>query len=70
VPAAGNAIRYERVAMFYHREPETRVKFVRLETENGKILSLTGKLKNTFFVTSIFRPSFVTIRRLLGDAVQ
>ncbi|KAI6183662.1 hypothetical protein M3Y97_00512900 [Aphelenchoides bicaudatus] len=42
VPAAGNALRYERVAMFYHREPETRVQFVRLETESGKILSLTA----------------------------
>lgn len=42
VPASENAMRYERVAMFYHREPETRVKFVRLETEQGKTLALTA----------------------------
>jgi hypothetical protein len=45
VPSAGNALRYERIAMFYHREPETRVKFVRLETEYGKTLALTGIYK-------------------------
>jgi hypothetical protein len=43
VPSAGNALKYERVAMFYHREPETRVKFVRLQTEHDKVLALTGK---------------------------
>lgn len=45
VPSAGNSLRYERIAMFYHREPETRVKFVRLQTEHGKVLALTGEFK-------------------------
>lgn len=33
--------RYERVEMFYHREPETRAKFVILETRSGRKLTLT-----------------------------
>ncbi|VDM99541.1 unnamed protein product, partial [Onchocerca ochengi] len=41
VPVSKNQLRYERVEMFYHREPETRAKFVVLETESGRKLSLT-----------------------------
>uniref|UniRef100_A0A915BDD0 Hint domain-containing protein n=1 Tax=Parascaris univalens TaxID=6257 RepID=A0A915BDD0_PARUN len=41
VPASGNVLKYERVEMFYHREPETRAKFVVIETESGHSLSLT-----------------------------
>ncbi|VDM10187.1 unnamed protein product [Wuchereria bancrofti] len=41
VPASKNQLRYERVEMFYHREPETPAKFVVLETESGRKLSLT-----------------------------
>lgn len=41
VPASGNVLKYERVEMFYHREPETRAKFVVIETESGRSLSLT-----------------------------
>ncbi|KAH7693341.1 qua-1 protein, partial [Aphelenchoides avenae] len=41
VPATENMLKYERVEMFYHREPNTVVKFVRIETESGKALSLT-----------------------------
>ncbi|VBB32190.1 unnamed protein product, partial [Acanthocheilonema viteae] len=41
VPISKNQLRYERVEMFYHREPETRAKFVVLETESGRKLSLT-----------------------------
>lgn len=46
VPATGNMLKYERVEMFYHREPNTVVKFVRIETESGKALSLTRKFRN------------------------
>ncbi|EFO22508.1 hypothetical protein LOAG_05981 [Loa loa] len=41
VPVSKSQLRYERVEMFYHREPETRAKFVVLETESGRKLSLT-----------------------------
>ncbi|KAK6103265.1 Hint module family protein [Brugia pahangi] len=41
VPVSKSQMRYERVEMFYHREPETRAKFVVLETESGRKLSLT-----------------------------
>ncbi|VDM96364.1 unnamed protein product [Thelazia callipaeda] len=41
VPASRNQLKYERVEMFYHREPETRAKFVVLETESGRKLILT-----------------------------
>ncbi|CAG9533707.1 unnamed protein product [Cercopithifilaria johnstoni] len=41
VPISKNQLRYERVEMFYHREPETRAKFVVLETESGRKLSVT-----------------------------
>lgn len=41
MPASKNQLRYERVEMFYHREPEKRAKFVVLETESGRKLSLT-----------------------------
>ncbi|VDK46498.1 unnamed protein product [Anisakis simplex] len=41
VPAAGNVLKYERVEMFYHREPETRAKFVELKTASGRSLTLT-----------------------------
>ncbi|MCP9261304.1 Nematode cuticle collagen domain protein [Dirofilaria immitis] len=41
VPVNKNQLRYERIEMFYHREPETRAKFVTLETESGRNLKLT-----------------------------
>ncbi|KAE9552918.1 hypothetical protein FO519_003860 [Halicephalobus sp. NKZ332] len=41
VPASGNLLKFEKVEMFYHREPETVTKFVHLKTESGKTLSLT-----------------------------
>lgn len=41
VPAADSTLKFERVELFYHREPETYVKFVQLSTESGKSLSLT-----------------------------
>lgn len=43
VPSAGNVLKYERVEMFYHREPETRTNFVVLYTKNGRKISLTGR---------------------------
>lgn len=45
VPASGNLLKFERVEMFYHREPETYVKFVEINTESGKKLSLTRNFK-------------------------
>lgn len=33
--------------MFYHREPETYVKFVEISTESGKKLSIT---RNAYFI--------------------
>lgn len=41
VPAAGNVAKFERVEMFYHKEPTTRAQFVVLHTESGKQLRLT-----------------------------
>ncbi|VDL85432.1 unnamed protein product [Nippostrongylus brasiliensis] len=41
VPSAGDVLKYERVEMFYHREPETRAQFVVLFTESKKRLALT-----------------------------
>ncbi|CAD5216227.1 unnamed protein product [Bursaphelenchus xylophilus] len=41
VPSTDSSMKYERVELFYHREPETYVKFVQLNTESGKSLSLT-----------------------------
>lgn len=43
VPSAGNVLKYERVEMFYHREPKTRTNFVVIFTKSGKKLSLTGR---------------------------
>lgn len=34
-------LRYERIEMFYHRRPDVRAKFVVIETESGRKLSLT-----------------------------
>uniref|UniRef100_A0A914QBB1 Hedgehog n=1 Tax=Panagrolaimus davidi TaxID=227884 RepID=A0A914QBB1_9BILA len=42
VPASGNLLKYERVEMFYHREPETTARFVQINTESGKTLTLTS----------------------------
>lgn len=42
VPSAGNVLKYERVVMFYHREPETRANFIALTTKGGRQLSLTA----------------------------
>ncbi|VDO52530.1 unnamed protein product [Haemonchus placei] len=41
VPSAGDVLKYERVEMFYHREPETRAQFVVLFTASKKRLALT-----------------------------
>ncbi|CAD5212105.1 unnamed protein product [Bursaphelenchus okinawaensis] len=41
VPSGDNTMKYEKVELFYHREPETTVKFIQLNTESGKTLSLT-----------------------------
>ncbi|KIH69294.1 hypothetical protein ANCDUO_00362 [Ancylostoma duodenale] len=41
VPSAGGVLKYERVEMFYHREPETRAQFVVLITESKKRLAMT-----------------------------
>lgn len=41
VPTSDNTLGYERIEIFYHREPETYVKFIRIETESNKHLSLT-----------------------------
>ena len=41
MPAGDNVFKYQQVEMFYHREPETRAKFVVLTTESGQTLSLT-----------------------------
>ncbi|VDK80128.1 unnamed protein product [Litomosoides sigmodontis] len=41
VPISKSQLRYERVEMFYHREPNTQAKFVVLETESGRKLILT-----------------------------
>ncbi|VDK60335.1 unnamed protein product, partial [Cylicostephanus goldi] len=41
VPSAGGVLKYERVEMFYHREPETRAQFVVLFTESKKRLAMT-----------------------------
>ncbi|KAE9418396.1 hypothetical protein Angca_004156 [Angiostrongylus cantonensis] len=41
VPSTTNVLKYERVEMFYHREPETRTQFVVLITESMKRLALT-----------------------------
>ncbi|PAV82546.1 hypothetical protein WR25_26682 isoform C [Diploscapter pachys] len=43
VPSAGNVLRYERIEMFYHREPQTVAEFYVLETEMGRQLSLTDR---------------------------
>lgn len=55
MPASGNLLKYERVEMFYHREPNTYAKFVELTTKSGKKLSLTRKfffikLRLNFFI--------------------
>lgn len=43
VPSSGNVLKYEKVEMFYHREPKTRTNFVVLYTKSGRKLSLTGR---------------------------
>ncbi|KJH45672.1 hint module, partial [Dictyocaulus viviparus] len=42
IPSASDVLKYERVEMFYHREPETRAKFVVLMTESKKRIALTA----------------------------
>ncbi|KJH45671.1 hint module [Dictyocaulus viviparus] len=41
IPSASDVLKYERVEMFYHREPETRANFVVLMTESKKRIALT-----------------------------
>ena len=53
VPAADGALRYERVALFYHREPHTIARFVQLTTEGGKRLALTGKCGRHFLASRV-----------------
>uniref|UniRef100_A0A914EIL1 Hint domain-containing protein n=1 Tax=Acrobeloides nanus TaxID=290746 RepID=A0A914EIL1_9BILA len=42
VPASGNLVKYERVEMFYHRDPEKTVQFLTMYTKSGRSLSLTA----------------------------
>ncbi|KAL3076577.1 hypothetical protein niasHS_014482 [Heterodera schachtii] len=42
VPASSGTLKYERVELFYHSEPNTRARFLQITTESGKTLSLTA----------------------------
>uniref|UniRef100_A0A914HFX5 Hint domain-containing protein n=1 Tax=Globodera rostochiensis TaxID=31243 RepID=A0A914HFX5_GLORO len=42
VPASAGTLKYERVELFYHIEPDTQARFLQIVTESGKTLSLTA----------------------------
>ena len=68
MPASGSSLRYEKIQMFYHRQPETYIKFIFIKTYSGKTLSLTRK--NKLFIYFIIRTILALHLLPFGDCEE